>query len=106
MGRLDRWLGRRRRPAAPAPDDGPRDARGDALPTDPDFAEYRRYLSSPRRLLFLNFVAGLARGLGMSVGFTILGAVLLYAMRQLVWQNIPWLSQFIAEIVVLVDAKT
>lgn len=76
------------------------------MPTDPDFAEYRRYLSSPRRLLFINFIAGLARGLGMSVGFTILGALLIYFMRQLVWQNIPWLSQFIAEIVVLVDAKT
>ena len=78
----------------------------DDHPTDQEFAEYLRYLRTPHRLIFVNFAAGLARGLGMSVGFTILGALLVYFMRQLVWSNIPWLSQFIAEIVVLVDAKT
>lgn len=65
-------------------------------------AEYVKLLESPRRLLFINFIAGLARGLGMAVGFTLLGAIVLYILQRLVILNLPFISDIIADIVRLV----
>lgn len=65
-------------------------------------AEYVEYLNNTRRMLFTNFLAGIARGLGMAVGFTILGALLIYLLRQIVLLNLPLIGDFIAEIVQLV----
>lgn len=59
-------------------------------------------LYRPRRLIYVNFVAGLARGLGMAVGFTILGALVVYFLRLVVLLNLPGISSFIATIIRLV----
>lgn len=66
-------------------------------------AEYVELLHDPRRLWRVNFLAGLARGLGTAVGFTILGAFLLYLLQRLVLLNLPLIGDFIAEIVRLVQ---
>lgn len=67
------------------------------------FAEYVEYINNPKKMLATNFLAGIARGLGMAVGFTILGALLLYVLRQLVLLNLPLIGDFIADIVELVN---
>lgn len=66
-------------------------------------AEYVEFLNNTRRMLFTNFLAGIARGLGMAVGFTILGALLIYLLRQVVLLNLPLIGDFIADIVQLVN---
>ena len=66
-------------------------------------AEYVEYLNNTWRMLYTNFIAGIARGLGMAVGFTILGALLIYLLRQIVLLNLPLIGDFIAEIVQLVN---
>ncbi|MFZ5898641.1 MAG: DUF5665 domain-containing protein [Bacillota bacterium] len=66
-------------------------------------AEYVALLERPWRLLFLNFLTGIARGLGIAVGFTILGALLLLVLQRLVLLNLPGISEFIARIVQLVQ---
>ncbi|MFA5537161.1 MAG: DUF5665 domain-containing protein [Bacillota bacterium] len=65
-------------------------------------AEYVDMLQSPGRLWRLNFFAGIARGLGMAVGFTILGAFVLYLLQKLVTFNLPVIGDFIADIVRIV----
>ena len=65
--------------------------------------EYVEYLNSTKKMLYTNFLAGIARGLGMAVGFTILGALLIYLMRQMVMLNLPLIGDFIADIVELVN---
>lgn len=65
--------------------------------------DYVTIMSKPRTLLFTNFLGGLARGFGMAVGFTILGAVVVYLMRQAVLLNLPFIGGFIAEIVKIVQ---
>lgn len=67
------------------------------------FAEYVEYINNPKKMLATNFLAGIARGLGMAVGFTILGALLLYFLRQLVLLNLPLIGDLIAQIVELVN---
>jgi hypothetical protein len=66
-------------------------------------AEYVTLLEKPYRLLYINFLTGIARGLGIAIGFTILGAVLLMILRRLVELNLPLIGEFIAEIVRLVQ---
>lgn len=68
-------------------------------------AEYVDLLNRPSRLFFINFFAGLARGLGMAVGFTILGAFLVYLLQKLEVLNLPIIGQFVAEIVRIVQVN-
>jgi hypothetical protein len=51
----------------------------------------------------LNFAAGLARGLGLAVGFSILGALVILVLRRLVVLNLPLIGDFIAELIKLVN---
>ena len=66
-------------------------------------AEYVELLNRPSRLFYINFFAGLARGLGMAVGFTILGAFLIYLLQKLQVLNLPIIGEFIADIVRIVQ---
>ena len=47
--------------------------------------EYVELMNNTKRLLWKNFVIGLAKGLGMSVGFTILGAIALLLFKKLLY---------------------
>jgi hypothetical protein len=66
-------------------------------------AEYVNIMTKPKTLLLNNFIGGVARGFGTAIGFTILGAVVLYLMRQAVLLNLPFIGGFIAEIVKIVQ---
>ncbi|KFI34418.1 membrane protein [Peptococcaceae bacterium SCADC1_2_3] len=68
-------------------------------------AEYVNLLEKPRRLLYINFIAGVARGLGIAVGFAILGAVIIYVLQRIVALNLPVIGKFIAEIVTIVQTN-
>ena len=65
--------------------------------------DYVTMMTKPKAMLLNNFIAGLARGFGMAIGFTILGALVLYLLRQAVLLNIPIIGNFISEIVKIVQ---
>lgn len=66
-------------------------------------AEYVELLYDTKRLLWINFISGVARGLGMAIGFTVLFAIIVIILRHLVTLNLPVIGEFIAEIVRLVQ---
>lgn len=66
-------------------------------------AEYVYLLEHPWRLMYINLITGIARGVGIAIGFTILGAVLVYILRSLVAANLPGIGRFIAEVVRMVE---
>ncbi|OIQ62034.1 hypothetical protein MTCOM_08000 [Moorella thermoacetica] len=68
-------------------------------------AEWVELYRRPGRLLYLNFAAGIARGLGIAVGFTILGAIVIYIIRELALLNLPVIGKLIAEIVRMVQQE-
>lgn len=68
-------------------------------------AEYVEYMNNTRKLLWMNMLAGIARGLGMAVGFTILGALVIIILRRLVLLNLPLIGNLIAELVRLVNYR-
>ena len=61
--------------------------------------EYMLYITDTRRFLWRNFTAGIARGLGGAVGFTILGAIVAAVLSRLTLENVPLIGGFLAEIV-------
>ncbi len=68
-------------------------------------AEYLDLLERPRKLLYLNFLVGLARGFGMAIGFTLLAAIVVWLLQSLVVLNLPVIGDFIAEMVRMVQAN-
>lgn len=66
------------------------------------FEEYLRYVDDRPRQFKVNFIAGLARGLGAAVGFSILGAMVIAILRRLVTANIPVIGGFLADVVRMV----
>ncbi|MFS8639893.1 MAG: DUF5665 domain-containing protein [Symbiobacteriaceae bacterium] len=67
--------------------------------------DYTVLLQRPWRMVWLNFVGGMARGLGIGLGFTVLTAILLYALRGLMVANLPVIGDLIATIVRLVEQR-
>lgn len=70
------------------------------------FTEYLDLINDTRKLIIMNFIFGLTRGLGMAIGFTLLGALALYLLKQIIVLNLPLISDFIANIVRLVQAQS
>lgn len=68
-------------------------------------AEYIEMLENPRRLLFVNFLIGIARGFGAAIGFTILAALVLYFLQKTILLNLPFIGEFIADIVAIVQTQ-
>lgn len=68
-------------------------------------ADYMELLERPARLIFTNFVAGIARGLGIAIGASLVFALVLAFLKQLIMLNIPGIGGFIADIVRFVEAK-
>lgn len=70
-----------------------------------NFGEYVQLLQNPRRMIVLNFIGGLSRGVGIGVGFLILAAVLVYFLQRLALLNLPVIGQFLADLVRIVQAQ-
>lgn len=66
-------------------------------------AEYVTMIENPRRLFWVNFWQGVARGFGMAIGFTILAGLVIYILQKMVVLNMPVIGDFIAEIVKIVQ---
>lgn len=68
-------------------------------------AEYVEMLRHPWRLFWINFWSGVARGLGMAIGFTLLAALVLYLLQHIILLNVPLIGNFIADIVEIVQRQ-
>lgn len=66
-------------------------------------AEYIELVRSPWRMMGINFVAGLARGLGAAIGATVLAALFLTFLFRLARSNIPLIAEFVARIINIVE---
>lgn len=67
------------------------------------FVDYVYFIEHPRKMLWANFTNGLARGFGIAIGFTILGAITIYILKSIVTINLPYIGEFISEIVEIVQ---
>ncbi|MBQ3421045.1 MAG: hypothetical protein IJH34_05140 [Romboutsia sp.] len=63
--------------------------------------EYMILTDSKRRLFFINFVAGLGKGFGQAIGFTLLAAIVFYFLYG--WIKLPIIGQYIATLLDIVQ---
>ena len=68
-------------------------------------ADYVRYVDDRKRLFWTSFFSGVARGVGMAVGFTILGALLVWILQDLAKRNLPLIGELLANIVSIVQKR-
>ncbi|MBQ2014101.1 MAG: hypothetical protein II218_09550 [Peptococcaceae bacterium] len=66
-------------------------------------AEYVDYLEHPGRLLWINFLIGLARGLGGTVGLAIVLGAFVFVIQNLIMLNLPVISDFIADFIRMIQ---
>lgn len=67
--------------------------------------EYLAYAGDRRRLIGRNLLAGVCRGLGFTLGFSVLGALVASLLRALVADNIPLIGGFLAEVIRAIEAR-
>lgn len=57
--------------------------------------EYMEYLQSGKRIMWLNFKAGVAKGLGLTVGMTVVLGILVWILTMLV--DLPIVGEYFGE---------
>ncbi len=67
--------------------------------------EFVEYAGDRRRLIGRNLLAGVCRGLGFTLGFSVLGALAASVLRALVANNIPLIGGFLAEVIRAIEAR-
>ena len=67
--------------------------------------EYVRYQSNRKARLRDAFWEGVLRGLGFMVGFSLIGALLIYVLQALMRANIPLIGDYLAKGVMLVESR-
>ncbi|HBF37810.1 MAG TPA: hypothetical protein DDW50_10855 [Firmicutes bacterium] len=68
-----------------------------------NLAEFMQLLQRPARLIFLNFLGGLARGFGIAIGLTIIASLFILILTRLASLNLPVIGAYIAELVKIVN---
>ena len=60
-------------------------------------------LGSKKEIIKRNILAGIARGIGGGIGFTVITAIIIYFLQKIVRLNIPIIGEYIKDIVDLVQ---
>ena len=68
-------------------------------------AEYVQYLDHPAKLLWTNFLIGVARGLGSTIGLAGVLGIFVYFIQKLIMLNLPGISDFIADFIVMIQSN-
>ena len=68
-------------------------------------SEWAYILGSRKEIFKKNFLAGISRGLGMTVGVTIVTAILIYFLQNIVKMNLPLIGDYIKDIVEIVENR-
>lgn len=63
--------------------------------------DYMYLTDSKRRLFIINFIAGLGKGLGQAIGFTVLAALVLALLFS--WVDLPFIGRYIAKLLNIVQ---
>jgi len=66
--------------------------------------DYIKSVGSWKRLFWINMVAGISRGLGFALGTTLIIALLIKLLHNILALNIPYLTDWIAEIIHMAQA--
>lgn len=67
--------------------------------------EILEILGNKRKIFIRNLIAGISKGIGIGIGFTVLSAILIILLQKIVTLNIPIIGDYISDIVDIVETK-
>jgi hypothetical protein len=67
--------------------------------------EYIELMNNTKKLIWRNFISGLSRGVGIAVGLSIIGAILVLMLQKIVLLNIPVIGDFIADVINIIEKQ-
>ena len=67
--------------------------------------EILEILGNKRKIFIRNLIAGISKGIGIGIGFTVLSAILIIILQKIVTLNIPIIGDYISDIVDIVETK-
>lgn len=70
-----------------------------------EIREYIQLMNRPWKIISTNIVAGIARGVGIAIGFTIFASTIVYFLQLLGKLDLPIIGKYIAEIVKVVQVQ-
>lgn len=68
-----------------------------------NFLDLVELLGDRKKLFIRNFSSGIFKGIGIGIGVTLITAILLILLQKIVALNIPFIGEFIADIVDIVQ---
>lgn len=67
--------------------------------------EISQLLGNRKRLLWINLISGISRGIGIGIGVTLISAILVWILQKIVTLNIPVIGEYVSDIVEIVMKK-
>jgi len=61
------------------------------------------FMGNRKRMLFSNFFAGIFRGMGFSIGFTLVTAIVIIILQRIVLLNIPIIGEYLNDIIAILE---
>ena len=62
-------------------------------------------LGNKKKMFVKNFIAGMSKGIGIGIGFTLLSAIIVIVLQKIVTLNLTVIGDYIADIVDIVESK-
>ena len=56
-----------------------------------------------KKYFIRNFLSGITKGIGAGIGFSIITALIIYLLQKIIKLNIPFISQYISDIIEIVQ---
>lgn len=56
-----------------------------------------------KKYFIMNFLSGITKGIGAGIGFSIITALIIYLLQKIIKLNIPVISQYISDIIEIVQ---
>ena len=61
------------------------------------------FLGNKKEIIIRNFIAGIFRGIGIGIGFTIITAMIIIILQKIVTLNIPVIGEIVSDIIDIVE---
>ncbi len=71
--------------------------------TKNNIIELSEIIGNWKKLIWRNFISGIAKGVGIGIGFSIVTAIIIIILQRIITLNIPVISQYIADIIEIVQ---
>lgn len=73
--------------------------------TEANIQELSYIIGSKKQILVRNIMAGISKGVGIGIGFTLITAIIVYILQKIVKLNLPVISDYIVDIIDIVKNR-